>query len=242
MVNVQWWVQTFRGTPASSVKARKNDSVWLRMPRPWPGMSRWANLAGVTICWRIHPTLYGHSRPRKLEASSNSTTINSKKIAQNVKKNDSWCFHNARVKTKKHSALERLSHLQSAFLRLSNARCFMIHSVVLDTLAFKGLSSATHAQPAHAVCRNFKSVRVPCCEQQKRAYLHTNELLRGRTIRGEPQIQTWKLNCNARANEFIHKLLRGWNKNAVTPGSQATPFSFCKLRIRLSPPLPSVTS
>ena len=56
------------------------------------------------------------------------------KIAQNVEAFDACgkithgTFIGARAK--KHSALvERLSCLQSVFLRLSNARCFMIHSI-----------------------------------------------------------------------------------------------------------------
>ena len=73
------------------------------------------------------------------------------KIAQNVEAFDACgkithgIFIGARAHMKKHSALERLSCLQSVFLRLSNARCF--NNDPLDTLALKGLSSATHAQP-----------------------------------------------------------------------------------------------
>ena len=74
------------------------------------------------------------------------------KTAQNVEAFDACgkithgTFIGARDHMKKHSALERLSCLQSVFLGLSNARFFMSHA--LDTLALKGLSSATHAQPA----------------------------------------------------------------------------------------------
>ena len=73
------------------------------------------------------------------------------KIAQNVEAFDACgkithgTFIGARAHMKKHSALERLSCLQSVFLRLSNARCY---DEPLDTLALKGLSSATHSQPA----------------------------------------------------------------------------------------------
>ena len=58
------------------------------------------------------------------------------KIAQNVEAFDACgkithgTFIGARAHMKKHSALERLSCLQNVFLRLSNARCFMIQ---LDT-------------------------------------------------------------------------------------------------------------
>ena len=57
------------------------------------------------------------------------------KIAQNVEAFDACgkithgTFVGARAHMKKHSALERLSCLQSVFLRLSNARCFMSHSI-----------------------------------------------------------------------------------------------------------------
>ena len=58
------------------------------------------------------------------------------KIAQNVEAFDACgkithgTFIGARAHMKKHSALERLSCLQSVFrLRLSNARCFMSHSI-----------------------------------------------------------------------------------------------------------------
>ena len=71
-----------------------NNSVWLRVPRPWPGMPRSASLVSVTNCCWIHPTffylkwrpsrewrdtsqIHGLFRSQKLvEASSNSTTIN----------------------------------------------------------------------------------------------------------------------------------------------------------------------
>ena len=78
-------------------------------------------------------------RPWKLvEASSNSTIYmypQLTKIAQNVEAFDACgkithgTFTGARAHMKKHSALERLSCLQSVFLRLSNARCFMSHSI-----------------------------------------------------------------------------------------------------------------
>ena len=42
-----------------------SDSVWLRVPRPWPGMPRSANLAGATNCCWIQPTLYLKWRPRR---------------------------------------------------------------------------------------------------------------------------------------------------------------------------------
>ena len=57
------------------------------------------------------------------------------KIAQNVEAFDACgqtthgTFIGARAHMKKHSALERLSCRQSVFLRLSNARCFMIHAI-----------------------------------------------------------------------------------------------------------------
>ena len=66
----------------------------------------------------------------------------------------------------------------------------------LDTLALKGLSSATHAQPEHEE------------KLQKRAYPATT-LKSARTViptnfyadeqtRGEPQIEKWKMNYDAR--------------------------------------------
>ena len=42
-----------------------SDSVWLPVPRPWPGMPRSARLAGVTNCCWIHPTLYLKSMPSR---------------------------------------------------------------------------------------------------------------------------------------------------------------------------------
>ena len=60
------------------------------------------------------------------------------KIAQNVELGFDACGKtthgtviDARAHMKEHSyaSLERLSCLQSVFLRLSNARCFMIHSI-----------------------------------------------------------------------------------------------------------------
>ena len=75
-------------------------------------------------------------RPWKLvEALSNSTAIYLQKLPKNVEAFDACgkitdcTFIGARAHMKKHSALERLSCLQSVFLRLSNARCFMIHSI-----------------------------------------------------------------------------------------------------------------
>ena len=59
------------------------------------------------------------------------------KIAQNVEAFDACgkithgTFIGARAHMKKHSALERLSYLESVFLRLSNARCFISHSIRL---------------------------------------------------------------------------------------------------------------
>ena len=57
----------------------------------------------------------------------------------------SLIFNGARAHTKKHSALERLSSLPSVFS--STFQRSLFHDL-LDTLALKGLSSATHAQPA----------------------------------------------------------------------------------------------
>ena len=59
------------------------------------------------------------------------------KIAQNVEAFDAcgkathgtFIDIGASAHMKKHSALQRLSCLQSVFLQLSNARCFMIHSI-----------------------------------------------------------------------------------------------------------------
>ena len=59
------------------------------------------------------------------------------KIAQNVEPFDAsgkithgtFIGARAHMYMKKHSALEKLSCLQSVFLRLSNARCFMSHSI-----------------------------------------------------------------------------------------------------------------
>ena len=57
----------------------------------------------------------------------------------------SLIFNGARAHTKKHSALERLSSLPSVFSSTFERSLF---PDPLDTLALKGLSSATHAQPA----------------------------------------------------------------------------------------------
>ena len=97
----------------------------------------------------------------------------------------SLIFNGARAHTKKHSALERLSNLPSVFFSSTFERS-LFHDP-LDTLALKGLSSATHAQPALEL------------KLQKRAYPGTN-LKSARTlipmnfyadelIRGEPQIE-----------------------------------------------------
>ena len=107
----------------------------------------------------------------------------------------------------KYSAFERLSCLQSesVFLRLLNARCFMIH---FDTLALKGLSSARLMHWAGGV--ETSNARVPRNEPQKRTYFDTNELLLGRTCR-EPQKSKTERWTSTREYEFAHELLRGWN-------------------------------
>ena len=84
--------------PISVSVFQHSYSVWLRVPRQWPGMPRSASLASVTNCCWIHPTffylkwrpsrewwdtsqIHGLFRPQKLvEASSNSTTINLLKL------------------------------------------------------------------------------------------------------------------------------------------------------------------
>ena len=66
----------------------------------------------------------------------------------------------------------------------------------LDTLALKGLSSATHAQPAleyklqkwASPAKNLKSARTVMLTN-----FYADEL-----IRGEPQIENWKMNCDTR--------------------------------------------
>ena len=57
----------------------------------------------------------------------------------------SLIFNGASAHTKKHSALERLSSLPRVFPSTFERSLF--HDP-LDTLALKGLSSATHGQPA----------------------------------------------------------------------------------------------
>ena len=174
----------FRPRPAQEFQFQflcfeHSDSVWLRVPRPWPGMPRSANLAGVTNCCWIHPTLYlkweapswvkRHEpnrlvRPQKLvEASSNSTTINLLKLPKmwrllmRVEKR-LMVLSGARAHTKKHSTLEdlSLSCLQSVFLRLSNARCFMIHSI-----RWRSKGWAPRLMHSLRSSRIFKA-RVPC--------------------------------------------------------------------------------
>ena len=49
-----------------AIRIRVNAaSVWLRVPRPWPGMPRSENLAGATNCCWIHPTFYLKWMPRR---------------------------------------------------------------------------------------------------------------------------------------------------------------------------------
>ena len=68
----------------------------------------------------------------------------------------SLIFNGARAHTKKHSALERLSSLPSVFS--STFECSLFHDP-LDTLALKGLSSATHGTTCARV--ETSKARVP---------------------------------------------------------------------------------
>ena len=146
-----------------------SDSVWLRVPRPWPGMPRSANLASVKNCCWIHPTLYlkwmprrqwrdKPNRPFRAQASL-SKRLQTRllkmpqmwrllmRVEERIMVTVTWSliFNGARAHTKKHSALERLSSLPSVFSSTFERSLF--HDP-LDTLALKGLSSANHAQPA----------------------------------------------------------------------------------------------
>ena len=74
-----WWTTTLagklssfgldpRGSSSFSFCFEHSDSVWLRVPRQWPGMPRSANLAGVTNC---HPTVYLKWMPRRESRDTN---------------------------------------------------------------------------------------------------------------------------------------------------------------------------
>ena len=146
-----------------------SDSVWLRLPRPWPGMPRSANLAGVTNCtcclnpsnsfFEVEaPWMKTHEpnrlfRPWKLvEASWNSTAINLQKLPK------MW-----RLLMRVEKSLMVLSLVpEPTWRNIQHLKDYPVFKVFffdfsferllfhdpLDTLALKGLSSATHAQPA----------------------------------------------------------------------------------------------
>ena len=110
-------------------------------------------------------------------------------IAQNEEAFDAFgkithgTFIGARAHMKKHSALERLSCLQSVFLRLSNSCCFMIHSI-------RSRSKGCAPRLMHSLrsSRNFKSAP---------SAIPTN-FYADEQIRAEPQIENWKMNYDAR--------------------------------------------
>ena len=132
-----------------------SDSVWLRVPRPWPGMPRSANLAGVTNCCWIHPTLYLKWRPRREWRDTNRSRMGvfdhrslskclQTRLPFNLLKLPKMWRLLMRVEKRlmvlslvpeptwrniQHLKDLSLSCLQSVFLRLSNGRCFMIHSI-----------------------------------------------------------------------------------------------------------------
>ena len=95
---------------------QQSDSVWLRVPRQWPGMPRSLSLAGVTNCCWIHPTLFyltwrpsrewrdtsridglidRRSMSKRLQTRLPLTYWNCPKCGGFwcVWKNDSWYFH-----------------------------------------------------------------------------------------------------------------------------------------------------
>ena len=69
----------------------------------------------------------------------------------------------------------------------------------LDTLALKRLPTATHEQPAETPAdRNFESARTPLrTSKSARTVIPTN-FYADELIRGEPQIENWKMNYDAR--------------------------------------------
>ena len=88
----------------------------------------------------------------------------------------SLIFNGSRAHTKKHSALERCSSLPSVFSSTFERSLF--HDP-LDTLALKG----AELRDSWTTCARVETskARVPRYEPQRRAYLDTNELSRGRT-------------------------------------------------------------
>ena len=120
-------------------------------------------------------------------------------MAQNVEAFDACgkkthgTFICARAHTKKHSALERLSCLQSVFLRLSNARCFMIHSI-----RWRSKDCALPLKNSLRSSRNFKSARTPLLTSKSARIVIPTNFYADELIRGEPQIENWKMNYDAR--------------------------------------------
>ena len=108
-------------------------------------------------------------------------------------KNDSWYFH-----------LCQSPHEEtfSTWKIILSSKCFsstfersLFHDP-LDTLALKGLRTATQEQPARN--RNFKRARTPLrTSKSARTVIPTN-FYADELIRGEPQIENWKMNYDAR--------------------------------------------
>ena len=138
-------------------------------------------------------------------------------IAQNEEAFDAFgkithgTFIGARAHMKKHSTLERLSCLQSVFLRLSNSRCLMIHSTCSRSKGW-----APRLMHSLRSSRNFKSARTPLRTSKARAprYQRTSTRTNKYALSLKSKTEKW---TTTRAYEFVHELLRGWNCCAVTP-------------------------
>ena len=133
-------------------------------------------------------------RPQKLvEASSNST-----KIAQNVEAFDSCgktthgTFICTRAHTKKHSALERFPVFKVFFFDFRTL-------AVSRSSGYASAQRAAHCGSRTACGIETSKARVPRYETSKsaRTVIPTN-FYADEQIRGEPQIENWKMNYDAR--------------------------------------------
>ena len=141
------------------------------------------------------------------------------KNAQNLeafdacRKTNHGTFIGARAHTKKHSALEeRFSSLPSV---LFDFRTLAASWSTRYASAQRAELHAMHDSCTACVRVETSKARVPRYEPQKRAYLDTKELLRGRTtvnaVSFESKTEKW---TTTRAYEFVHELHhvpRGWN-------------------------------
>ena len=205
-----------------------SDSVWLRVPRPWPGMPRSASLASVTNCCWIHPTffylkwrpsrewwdtsqIHGLFRPQKLvEASSNSTTINLLKLPK------MW-----RLLIRVEKRLMVLSFVPEPTRRniphLKDYPVFKVFFFDFRTLAvswstrYASAQRAAHCDSRTTCAIETSKARVPRYEPQKARvpwYQRTSTRRNKYAVSLKSKTEKW---TTTRAYEFVRELLRGWN-------------------------------